>query len=276
LAARRSPRRPALAALALALAAAAAACAKPAPPQTRGLAHITSSGELRVGMTGEQPPLNMTAKSGELIGLEVALVRVLARSLGVEARLVKLPFQELLPALERGEVDIVMSGLTITPERSARVTLVGPYYTSGKALLTKSEALASVQVADDLNQPGLRVAALAGSTSEGFVRGSLPRVELVPVERLEAGIEQVKQGEVDALVADRETGHFAALRDPEAGLLVSAASFTVEPMGIAVPHDQPNLANILQTYLTALANEGVLAKAKKFWFQDPSWVKELR
>jgi polar amino acid transport system substrate-binding protein len=270
-----APIRPLRRLVCVALALAIASCATPSRT-TRGLARISESGELRVGMTGEQPPLNMTARSGELIGLEVALVRVLARSIGVEARLVRLPFRELLPALERGEIDIAMSGLTINPERSARVTLVGAYYISGKALLTRSESLAGAEVPEDLDQPGLRVAALAGSTSEAFARGSLPRAKLVRVERLEAGIERVRKGEVDALVADRETCHFAVLRYPDAGLLVSAASFTVEPMGIAVPQDQPALANLLQTYLTALADEGVLEKARAYWFQDPAWVKDLR
>ena len=63
-------------------------------PQTR-LAHILDTGKLRVGMSGEQPPLNMTSKTGELVGLEVALARVLAAAIGVEAEFVRIPFPEI-------------------------------------------------------------------------------------------------------------------------------------------------------------------------------------
>lgn len=244
--------------------------------ESRGLAHITETGVLRVGMSGEQPPLNMTTRSGELIGMEVALVRVLAQSMGVRAVLVQRPFGQLLDALDAGEVDIVMSGMAITPERISRVAMVGPYYTSGKALLTRSEALAAVQMPEDLNRPGLRIAALEGSTSESFVRKSLTKVELVPAKRLEGGVRKVLEGEVDALLADKETCQFAVLRHPDAGLHASAQAFTIEPMGIAVPQDQPHLANLLQSYLTALANSGTLQKVRVYWFEDPSWVKELR
>lgn len=241
-----------------------------------GISRIVDTGELRVGMSGEQPPLTMTAKSGELIGLDVALARVLAQSMGVEAKLVQLSFGDLLGALEDHEVDLVMSGMTITPARSQRVSFVGPYYTSGKSILTKSPKLAAVQVASDLDSPELKLAALAGSTSEEFARNSLPRAKLVTTERLEGGIEKVMRGEVDALVADRETCSFAVLRFPDAGLIAAEAAFTVEPMGIAVRQDEPQLANLIRTYLTALDDSGVLGRAKQFWFKDPSWVKDLR
>jgi polar amino acid transport system substrate-binding protein len=244
--------------------------------EARGLSRIVESGELRIGMSGEQPPLSMMARNGDLIGLDVALGRVLARSMGVEAKLVRRPFGELIGALEDHEVDLVMSGMTITPERARRVAFVGPYYTSGKSLLTRSRQLAGVQVAKDLDSAELKFAALRGSTSQSFVEDTLPSARLVTTEGLEKAVKKVIDGDVDALVADRETCAFAVLRHPNAGLLAGEASFTVEPMGIGVPLDEPRLANLVQTYLNALAERGTLEKAKAFWLKDPSWVKDLR
>jgi polar amino acid transport system substrate-binding protein len=227
-------------------------------------------------MSGEQPPLSMTARNGELLGLDVALGRVLAQSMGVEAKLVRRPFGELIEALEDHEVDLVMSGMTITPERARRVAFVGPYYTSGKSLLTRSRQLADVQAAKDLDSSELRLAALKGSTGQSFVENTLPSARLVTTEGLDEAVQKVIDGEVDALVADRETCAFAVLRHPEAGLLAAETSFTVEPMGIGVPLDEPRLANLVQTYLNALTERGTLDKAKAFWLNDPSWVKDLR
>ena len=276
-------RPPAPRALAWLLGLALLGCAaKPAaPPQqpaepSPGLARIARTGEIRIGMTGEQPPLSMTSRSGELIGLDVALGAVLAKSMGVEPRFVRLPFRELLDALDAGEVDLVMSGMTITPARSRRATFVGPYYTSGKSILTKSADLAAVEVPQDLDSPNLRIAVLAGSTSEIFARKWMPRAKLVPSDGLDDAIRMVLANEVDLLVADRETCSFAVLRHPDAGLLNPPVSFTVEPMGIAVAADDPRLANLVQTYLNALSERGVLDKARAFWFRDPSWVKDLR
>jgi polar amino acid transport system substrate-binding protein len=227
-------------------------------------------------MTGEQPPLTMMSRDGEFLGLDVAVMRVLARSMGVEARFVRLHFDELLDALDQEEIDVVMSGMTITPRRVERVTFIGPYFTSGKTLLTRSEELAAIEIAEDLDRPGLRVAALRGSTSEDFARSALSNAKLVLTAGLDEAVRKVMTGEVDALVADRETCFFAVLRYPDEGLLASNTPFTLEPMGIAVPLDQPQLANLLRTYFSALSETGALDQAKAFWFEDPSWVKSLR
>lgn len=249
---------------------------EPERPASPGLAYIARTGEMRVGTSGEQPPLTMTTRDGDLIGLDVAFARVLAQAMGVNPRFVQMPFGELLGALEAHEIDMVMSGMTINPERSARVTFVGPYYTSGKALLTRSPELAAVEIPEDLDSPELSLAALAGSTSESFVRERAPRATLMAIQHLDAAVQKVVAGEADALVADRETCHFATLRFPDTGLIASEATFTVEPMGIAIAPDDPRLANLVQTYLDALAESGALERARDFWFQDESWVRSLR
>jgi len=254
------------------------ACAgkTPQPAGGTGLSRIVDSGELRIGMSGEQPPLTMTSREGELLGLDVALGRVLAQSMGVQAIFVRMPFAELLDALEKHDIDLVMSGMTITPERTRRAAFVGPYYTSGKSFCTRSRELAAIDIAADLDSSKLRLAALRGSTSEAFIRNQLSKARLVTTDGLEEAIRKVIDGDADALVADRETCAFAVLRHPEAGLIDAEATFTVEPMGIAVPLDEPRLANLVQTYLNALADRGTLERARQFWLKDPSWVKDLR
>ena len=248
----------------------------PAAPPRSALDRITETGEIRIGTSGEQPPLTMTARNGELLGLDIALARVLAQSMGVEARFVQLPFGQLLDALLAGQLDLVMSGMTITPQRSRRTTFVGPYYTSGKSLLTKSADLAAIEIALDLDSPDLTLAALAGSTSEAFVRRSAPQATLVATPLLEQAIQMVITGEVDALVADRETCSFAVLRHPDAGLIATPNTFTLEPMGIALPPDDARFAGLVRSYLDALRERGALERAQSIWFKDSAWVKQLR
>ena len=113
------------------------------------LDRIASNGVLKVGMSGDQAPMNAKSRSGQLIGLEVDLANILASAMGVRAELVVKPFPELLPALKAGEVDVVMSGMTITADRSADFSFVGPYTLSGKSILTKSRTLAASDEAGD-------------------------------------------------------------------------------------------------------------------------------
>lgn len=245
-------------------------------PAKSGLSGILERGELRVGMSGEQPPLNMTAKSGELVGLEVALGRVLASIIGVEARFVRKPFGELLDAIEAGEIDLAMSGIGITPQRNLRVAFVGPYFVSGKSLLSKSKSVLEVKTPAELNRAELRIAALAGSTSEAYVRRHLPKARLVTSNGLDAAVQLVIDDRADALLADLETCHFAALRHPDSGLRSLGKTFTVEPIGIALPPDDPQLTNLLDNYLKALDRQGALTTAREYWFKNDDWLESIR
>jgi polar amino acid transport system substrate-binding protein len=238
------------------------------------LDRILASGVLRVGLSGAQPPLNMRNKAGELIGLEVDLVDALATSMGLETQLVTMPFAALLPALEAGDVDLVVSGMTITPERNARVAFAGPYLASGKSVLAKKGTLKSAALTE-LDRAGRSYVALEGSTSERFVKDWLPRGTLTPAADYDAAIQLVADGRADALVADYPFCVFTVLRRPEAGFETFTTSFTVEPLGIAVPAGDPLFVNLLENYLQSLEDAGVLTSLRARWLSAGSWLDEL-
>jgi polar amino acid transport system substrate-binding protein len=132
------------------------------------LDRIQKRGELVVGTMGNMPPLNMTSKDGEIFGLEPDLARLMAKAMDVKVKFVTKPFNELLPALQTGEVDMVLSGMTITPERNRKVAFVGPYFISGKAFLTKIKTIAYADEAEDANNPKTKIVTLKDSTSQAF------------------------------------------------------------------------------------------------------------
>jgi len=239
------------------------------------LQRILDSGELRVGLSGNQPPLNMTDQNGEIIGLEVDLMNALTESMGLTTRFVVKPFADLIPAIERGEVDLVISGMTITPERNARVAFVGPYFVSGKSVLTKSKTIASADSATALDKPGNRYSVLAGSTSETFVEQVLSKATGVPAKDYDAAVQMVLDDEVQAMIADFPICQLSVLRHSEVELSTLMTPFTIEPLGIALPADDPLLLNLIENYLNTLENTGLLIQFKAKWFSDGSWISEL-
>jgi len=251
------------------------ACQSLSPGGGSRLDHILETGELRVGLSASQPPLNMKTKSGRIVGLEVDLVSALASSMGLTLVIVERPFAELLGAVEANEVDLAISGITITPERNARVAFVGPYFISGKSLLTRSSAISRVDDPEFLDDAERRYAALEGSTSATFVRDVAPRAKLVETSDYDSAVAMLMNDEVDALVADFPICEVSMLRHPEAGLSTSTTPFTVEPLGIALPADDPLLVNLVANYLTTLENTGMLTQLKARWFSHGDWVSEL-
>ena len=250
--------------------------ASQATPSGAGpLERILEARELRVGTSADLPPLSMRDRNGEIIGLEIDLVRALGAAMNLELRFVEKPFADLLPALERGELDLVVAGLTITPERNARVAFAGPYFVSGASLVSASRELVEVEAPAELDDPQRSFAALEASTNVDFIRRYMPSARLVTVKDNESGVKMVLDGSVDALVADLQVCTLAQWRHPEAGLHARVYPFTTEPLGIALPPNAPLLLNLVSNYLNTLENTGELAQLKARWLSNGDWVAEL-
>lgn len=246
----------------------AAIAGSDAPVATR----IIESGKLRVGMTGTQPPYTVVSKTGEVIGYEVDIATLLADAMQVELVIVQKPFAELLPALKKGEVDVVMSGMTMTPRRNLEVAFVGPYQVSGKSILTKSKTIAAILEAEELDQSKARIVALKDSTSQDFVKEVWPDAQYTAVDDYEAGVAMVIADKADALVADYPICALSILRHPNADLVTLDRPLTLEPIGIAIPPGDTVFLNMVENSLGALELIGVLEILEEQWFDNGAWL----
>jgi polar amino acid transport system substrate-binding protein len=217
---------------------------------------IQKKGELVVGTSGNQPPLNATTKDGKIIGLEVDISTLMASSMGVKVRMVGMSFADLLPALKKGKIDLILSGMTMTPKRNLDVAFVGPYYVTGKAFLTKSETIASLENADGIDKPEYTVAALKGSTSQKYVEKVLPHAKLVPTKDYDEALDLVIRDKAHVMVADYHFCAVSAFRYKDKGLTTVKAPFTFEPIGVAMQAGDPLLVNWLENFFVTLNSAG--------------------
>lgn len=239
------------------------------------LSRIVESGELRVGTSGAQPPFTVKSKDGSLIGYEVDVAKLLANAMNVELKLVEMPFNELLAALDAGKVDVVMSGMTMTPERNLKAAFVGPYIVSGKSILTKDTTIASAQEAGDVNQENMTLVALADSTSQKFVETLMPKAKLVKVNAYDEGVNMILEDKATAMVADFPICALSAMRFADQGLVTLTEPLTIEPIGIAISPGDSLMVNMVQNYLVALEAVGVLDELEAKWFKDGGWLIHL-
>ncbi len=230
---------------------------------------------LTVGMSGNQPPMTMANRDGGLMGFDVDLAKALAEAMKVKLEIVAMPFGELMNALEQNKVDMVLSGLAITPERSEQVSFVGPYMMSGKSILTKNSVLAKIQASKEFNHKELKLLALNKSTSAAFVDAVAPDAQLTEISSYDEGVAMIIDGKADALVADMPVCVLSVLRFPEAGLTTLERPLTLEPIGIAVSKDDPQFFNLVDNYLKAYEKTGILNQLRKKWFEDSSWIAEM-
>jgi polar amino acid transport system substrate-binding protein len=236
------------------------------------LSRIVENKEVRVGMSGTQPPFAMTDRRGNLVGFDVDLAHALADAMGAKLKIVQKPFAQLLPALEQGEVDLVMSGMTMTADRSLRFAFVGPYYVSGKSVLTRDQTLARVEKTTELNREDLTLVALDGSTSQLYVQNDLPKAKLLTAPDYAGAVKMVLDGKAQAMVADLPACVVTMLRYPDKGLITSSALLTLEPIGVAMPIDDPVLEKYVTNILDAIEATGRIEELKKYWFEGARWL----
>jgi polar amino acid transport system substrate-binding protein len=240
--------------------------------QGKVLNKILKSGELRVGTSANQPPFTMKAKDGSIIGYEIELARLLTDALNLKLKLIEKPFADLLPALEKGEIDVIMSGMTITAERNVKVSFAGPYIISGKSVLAKNQRLSDLDEMDEINRSNVKLVALKGSTSQSFSEKIIPKGKLLLTKDYDEALKLLIDDKADLMIADYPVCVLSILRNPNADLATLQAPLTIEPIGMAIPANAFQFHNLVANYLNALQIEGILENLEDKWFNDGSWL----
>jgi len=195
-----------------------------------------------------------------VVGFEVELAEALAARLGVRARLVQGAWEQLLPLLERGDVDVVLNGIEVTPDRARAYRLTRPYY-AGSQLLTvrrgdggaprKPEALA-----------GRRVGTLPGSLAERVLRAAG-----ADVRTYDGGQDDMYRdlalGRTDAVLADAPIAAYYGALEPELEVLAASAG-DVRYAAVVASRDL-ELQAALDLALGELAADGTLARILARW-----------
>jgi polar amino acid transport system substrate-binding protein len=184
-------------------------------------------------------------------------------------------FNDLLPALAAGKVDMVLSGMTIVPARNLRVAFVGPYFASGKSILAKKANVESLDEIAKMNSPEKVLVALKGSTSQMFVEKLMPKAKLVLADDYGQAVAMVRDDKAIAMVADYPICLVSVYRYPDAGLATLSKPISYEPIGVALPASDPLLVNWVQNFLNTLEKTGGMEQLVERWFKDASWISRL-
>lgn len=231
------------------------------------LKKIVDAGVVRVAMSGNQQPFNFKyGRGNKIVGIDVDLAEELARVMNVRVEIVPVPFDELMTALTDGRADMVISGMTITAPRSLEVSFVGPYMLSGKSVLVTQQAAAQRATPADLNDASVKLAALRGSTSESLVSRDLPEASLVTIADYDEGVKKLMAGDVDGMVADVPILAYTRNLYEDAELELLMPQLSVEPLGIVISREDPQLENLLRNYLAVFENTGLLLRLYDRWF----------
>ncbi|MEW2358781.1 transporter substrate-binding domain-containing protein [Spirillospora sp. NPDC029432] len=194
-----TPRRLALGTAAVALTlAAATACGGDEGATVQGV-KLIKKGSLTSCTHLPYPPFQ-EEKGGKVVGFDVDMIDLVAKKLGVTHKIVDTPFETMKTgsALNAGKCDIVMGGMTITPDRTKFMDVSKPYFDATQALLAKKDS--GITSLDDVKTKKLKLGSQASTTGEDFVKGKGfdPR----SFDNSTAELDGLRTGQVDVIVQD--------------------------------------------------------------------------
>ena len=168
--------------------------------QARSLDDIISAGELKVGVNPNYPPTAMYDDKNQLVGFDVEVAAKLAAMLGVKVTFVTVESNTRVPFVTSGRIDMVMGGMTRTPDRAKLIDFTVPIMTESLGALTVQGK--PFKTLSDLNKPTVTLAEVRGTTPIPWIAANLPQAKVLLLDNHPDVLRAVAQGRADAVVDD--------------------------------------------------------------------------
>jgi polar amino acid transport system substrate-binding protein len=219
---------------------------------------------LRVGVSPNSPPLIFKQKN-KIVGLEADLARELAKYLGKSLRFVELEWEDQIPALLENRIDIVMSGMSITPLRKVRVDFTLAYFESGQMALIRRKDAARYSTGLFSFATSSAIGVIRDTTGEYFVETQFSSVPKKVYKNSSAAVKDLIKKEIDMFVHDAPMVLYLASENESKGLTVLFARLTQEPLAWAVRKEDVGLLESANNFLRSSNESGKLSKIIKYW-----------
>lgn len=257
---------------------AGASCAAAESPSKAGpgtLRDILERGTLRVGVSLFTPWV-MKTKDGQLVGFEIDVARHLAKDLRVTLEFRVFDWDKIVPALLNRDIDIIVAGMTITPQRALKLNFSQPYATSGVSLATNSALTKQFVGPQDLNKPEVTITAVTGTVSEDLARRVFPKATIKTFATSHEAIQAVTEGKVHGYVEHEPIPTFMALDHPSIVDEPLSKPLLTTKSGFAVNKGDPDFINFLNAWIIAHEADLWLGSSFKYWFESLEWRKDLK
>ena len=230
---------------------------------------------LNVGMELAYPPFEMTDKDGQPAGISVDMAHELGKFLKRPVKIWNISFDGLIPSLKTGKIDIIISSMTITEERSQSVTFSKPYSRAYLALLVSKDS--SVEKVEDLNRKGRVIAVKKGTTGHLYAREHFPLAKINVFDKESACVLEVVQKKADCFIYDQMTIFTNWQKNPDTTrAILKPFQKDFEYWGMAMRKDDTELHGKVNAFLEAFKESGGFDRlAEKYLKDEKEPLEEL-
>jgi polar amino acid transport system substrate-binding protein len=232
---------------------------------------------LKIGVSATREPFSFVDKNGRVTGHDGELARIIGVRLQRPVEFFNMKFMALIPALQSGKVDLIITGMTATDERKKFVDFTEPYYANAQVMLVRKIAAATPassttsasygeEIAKREDIDGKRIAVLGGSAGDLAARKHFPNATFqVFVASADAAL-AVKTRKADAFVYDKSVLLNLAERNPE--LVILDQPVDKLEVAAAIRKDNTVLLSEINRVLSELKKEGTLKHLRAKWIDS--------
>ncbi|HBI0884949.1 TPA: ABC transporter permease subunit [Staphylococcus aureus] len=222
---------------------------------------IKERGELRVGLSADYAPMEfehtVNGKT-EYAGVDIDLAKKITKDNNLKLKIVNMSFDSLLGALKTGKIDIIISGMTSTPERKKQVDFSDSYMMTKNIMLVKKDKVNEYKDIKDFNNK--KVGAQKGTEQEKIAQTEIENASITSLSRLPDVILALKSGKVEGAVVEKPVAEAYLKQNPKLG--ISNVKFNEEEKDtvIAVPKDSPKLLSQINKTIKEVKDKGLIDK----------------
>ncbi len=214
----------------------------------------SSTDELVVAMELAYPPFETKDENGDPSGVSVDFSKAFGEYIGRDVRIENISWDGLIPSLQTGKADMVISSMTITEERKESVDFSDPYANAMLAILANKDS--GISSVDDLNQSGKKIAVKTGSTGYIYAQKHLTNAEIVGLPDESACVTEVAQGKADGFIYDQLTIYRNWKKNSDTTTAVFIPFQDVEQWGVAVQKGDTELLSQLNEFIAKYREDG--------------------
>lgn len=217
---------------------------------------IKDAGKIIVGTSADYPPYEfhlLNSKEEEIVGLDIDIAKVIAEKLGVKLEIKDITFSKLIDALDSGDIDMAIAGLTPTEKRKKVVDFSEVYYQAIQNMLIRVEDTEKITCIADLR--GKKVGTQKGSIQEDIARNKISGAEFIEKGTINELFTDLKNGDIDAIIVEKPVAESYVLRNKSLINIECNAEKDVLGSAIAVKKGNPVLLNKINEILQDLKKE---------------------
>ncbi len=220
-----------------------------------GSADAATSGKIVFGTNAEFPPFEEVVTEGvigEFDGIDMAIAKNIGDITGNEVAVETMEFDSLLVALQNGQIDAVISGMTITEERAKSVDFSEPYYTATQVMIVKEDS----DIASAADMEGKGIAVVQGYTGETCVKDL--GYEYTAFKKGTECIMELVNGKCDVVVIDSATAESYIADQEGLKIVTDDQQFEAEEYGIAVQKGNTELLDSINEAINTMKEDGTI------------------